>query len=328
MPLQLGDRNESVRLWRHVMNLRFGGLYTRLIGPMPDDTDLFGPRAQAWQKEYQSRTNHVQDGIVSDHDLTALGVPVPIPPPRHTVFSVNGFLGDMWTGYPAIVAQAMDPARCVWQPIGWTNNSIPMTADILGGIAELKNQINLHPGTFMFSVYSEGSIVGSMVADEILNGDMQDRKDDFIGAVAFGHPRRKEGSRPPGCPDPKGHGIARDRFENTPDFWWDYSDPGDMYTCTPDGVEGDDITSCYQMIAQSNIIGGSDTLEKQILQLLLNPTDNVIPLAGAIFKAITFFGGGVASHVHYHDREILPGVTYLNHAIGHLLERANAVTPR
>lgn len=248
-------------------------------------------------------------------------------PKKHTIFTVNGFLGDMWTGYPAICGQAVTNA--FWQPIGWTNNSIPMTQNIKDGVAELINQINLHRGTFLMAVYSEGAILGALVMDEIRNGSLQHRKNDFIGAIAFGNPRREQGSRPPGCPDPGGHGIARDRTVDTPSSWWDYSDPDDMYACTPNGPAGDNITACYQMIAQSNIIGGNTTLAKQILGLLTKPSlSNLSGLAGAIFKATKFYFSGTAGHVHYHDREIVPGTTYLNHAIGHLVERANAVAPR
>lgn len=77
MPLRLGDKNESVRQWRHVMNARFGGLYTRLWGPLPEDTNEFGPRAVSWQREYERRTNQLPDGEASDHDLNALGIPIP-----------------------------------------------------------------------------------------------------------------------------------------------------------------------------------------------------------------------------------------------------------
>ena len=51
MTLKLGDRNETVRRWRQVMNAMFGGtpqhpgLYARLHGPLPTDTDVFGQRA-------------------------------------------------------------------------------------------------------------------------------------------------------------------------------------------------------------------------------------------------------------------------------------------
>lgn len=91
MPLRLGDRNSSVRAWRHVMNTRFGGLYTRLHGPLPDDTDQFGPRAAQWQQEYQKRTQQtVLDGVVSDNDLRALGVPLPLP----KLYPVQGVGGD------------------------------------------------------------------------------------------------------------------------------------------------------------------------------------------------------------------------------------------
>jgi len=74
MSLRLGDANDTVLRWRQVMNAMFGGLYTRLMGPLPTDTNVFGPRAQAWQEEYQRRTNQIPTGVVSDQDLADLHI--------------------------------------------------------------------------------------------------------------------------------------------------------------------------------------------------------------------------------------------------------------
>lgn len=88
MPLQLGDRGPLVAQWRVVMNVHFGGttgLYARINGPLPTDTDLFGERAVAWQKEYQFRTGQAATkadatGIVSDKDLADLKLVLPHRP--------------------------------------------------------------------------------------------------------------------------------------------------------------------------------------------------------------------------------------------------------
>ena len=77
MPLRIWRRNERVRTWRRIINARFGGLYTRLHGELPTDTDQFGPRAVLWQKEYEARTQQEPDGVVSDNDLRALGILIP-----------------------------------------------------------------------------------------------------------------------------------------------------------------------------------------------------------------------------------------------------------
>lgn len=326
MTLQLGSHGPVVTRWTDVMLKRFKGYALGRDGlPLKND-GYYGLDEQKVQKEYERRTGQIQDGVVSDHDLEALGVQV--MPVRHTIFTVNGFMGDMWVSYPAVCAQSLDPNRVYWQPIGYPNTNVLMADGIKAGVAELINQINLHPGTFMGAFYSEGEIVGALVLDEIRNGSLQHRKDDFIGAVTFGAPMREKGSHPPGCPDPGGRGIARDRTVSTPSWWWDYADPGDMYACCPDDASGEMITSVYQAVARSNVIGGHDTLAEQMLELLLNPVGEAIPLIKSIIKAIGFFGGGTAGHVHYHDREILPGITYLQHAINHLNERAWAVAPR
>lgn len=86
MPLQLHDSGDVVLKWRQVMNAMFGGtaahpgLYARLLGPLPLNTNVFGVRAQAWQQEYERRTGQTVDGIVSDTDLLTLKVVVPHRP--------------------------------------------------------------------------------------------------------------------------------------------------------------------------------------------------------------------------------------------------------
>lgn len=88
MTLKLGDRGPVVAKWRQVMNIHFGGttgLYARLNGPLPTDTDLFGERAVLWQKEYQFRTGQATSkatasGIVSDQDLADLRIVLPHRP--------------------------------------------------------------------------------------------------------------------------------------------------------------------------------------------------------------------------------------------------------
>ncbi|MGV0041999.1 peptidoglycan-binding protein [Mycobacterium colombiense] len=91
MTIKLGDANDTVLQWRQVMNAMFGGtaahpgLYARLHGPLPTDTNVFGERAVSWQKEYQVRTGQaasydVASGIVSDADLLTLKVVIPYRP--------------------------------------------------------------------------------------------------------------------------------------------------------------------------------------------------------------------------------------------------------
>jgi hypothetical protein len=86
MTLKLGDANDTVLRWRQVMAAMFGGttdhpgLYARLHGPLPTNTNVFGARAQAWQEEYERRTGQTVDGEVSDQDLLDLHVVVPYRP--------------------------------------------------------------------------------------------------------------------------------------------------------------------------------------------------------------------------------------------------------
>lgn len=97
MPLQLGDRNETVRRWRQVMAAMFPA-YARMLGPLVADTDEFGTRARSWQQEYERRTGQVRDGIVSDQDLADLKIVRPHRP--IWCYSAPGSGVPWWVGPP------------------------------------------------------------------------------------------------------------------------------------------------------------------------------------------------------------------------------------
>jgi hypothetical protein len=249
------------------------------------------------------------------------------PPARHTLITINGFMGSMWDGYGAACAAGLGDELFYHQPVYYDSTKLPMEPAIQQGLTEACKQIELHPGTFALGVYSEGAIIGSLVLEELRTGRLTHRYDDCIAAVAFGNPTREKGSRPPGCPDPGGRGIAEQRIENTPEWWYDYSDSSDMYCCTPDDKSGEYITSIYQAVARMKLTG-RNALVEQMLQLLTFAPTEIFGVGKAIIKAISFYGGGTPGHIHYHDRNIIPGVTYLQHAINHLNKRGHEITPR
>jgi hypothetical protein len=307
MPLRLNDRNESVRTWRRIMNARFGGLYTRLHGELPTDTDEFGPRAVLWQKEYEFRTQQVQDGVVSDRDLLALGIAIPpIIEPVCVVFSING-AGSTWNmGYPFDIGETLDRSKCWHQPIGYNTAPFPMNKGVKDGIGEFVRQLDMPRGARGLNCtvlpwggvfYSMGALVGMGVLDRVLHGDLGRFKATFIGASTFGNPRRQKDHTFPGCTWSTGEGIATPTDHDLPDSVWDMAAdkrmPGsggdDLYTKMAD--DENELTT-KNMRAVWDIInkGNPLNLAGAVLMLLAHPNfEGGYSAAVAAIKALDFF---------------------------------------
>ncbi|QBI98681.1 lysin B [Mycobacterium phage Bobby] len=323
MPLRLGDRNESVRQWRIKMNAWFGPLYTRLIGPLPMDTDEFGPRAKAWQEEYERRTNQVVDGEVSDNDLRALGVPVPT---KVVIFTVAG-TGARWDqGYPFDLGRWQDQSRVILQPIGYRAAVFPMGPSVNEGEIELIRQMRIHldrdPSlNFILIGYSQGAIVTSRVLRRMMSGDLAHYYDRCIAGVTFGNPMRERGHFVGGN-DPGGQGLDPKPLVNTPSWWYDYAAKGDIYSSGPgnnDRQAAEHMTSIY-LAVMGKFILGNDALVSQVIELFTNPFAEVPAVVKAIASGIGFVTSNppTAAHIEYHIRECVPGVTYFDHAMGYV----------
>lgn len=245
--------------------------------------------------------------------------------PKPTLYTLSGTGVDMWSGYPAEVARAVEDLF-YWQPVFYPAATFPMGPSVQAGIAELVRLIETRPGPFVLVGYSQGAIVTSKVwRDYINSGPLSHRRHDLFAAVTFGNPMREPGHTFPGGKDPGGRGIAPDHLTNTPIWWYDYAEPGDIYTCTPANKAGENMTAIYNLV-QGHLIRGQHSLFEQLLEIIANPFEAV-----AVFEAISRGIGFVttnpptAPHIEYHIRQATPGVTYLQHAIGYLREAARRV---
>lgn len=321
MPLQLGDKNESVRLWRHVMNVRFGGLYTRLHGPL-SDTDEYGPRAVSWQQEYERRTNQLVDGIVSDGDLAYLGITAPpIPTSGQVCVGLTiGGAGSAWNnGYQWDLGEALDKRRCLHQGIGFNTNPFPMNTGVQDGVAEVIRQLNIPRPQFggrncsqipwfVPLAYSMGSIVWMIILMRVLYGDLQQFKHMYMGSNSFGNPARQQDHTFPGAISAPGIGIAQAtvKTHDVPDCHWDFTakvgmigSPGnDLYA----DIEGSDLTLA-DMRAVWDIVNTLNPLNlgEAVIGLLAVPTfAGGYAAAVAAFDALDFFiVKGITPHTSY-----------------------------
>jgi hypothetical protein len=317
MPLQLNDANDTVRAWRHVMNLRYGGLYTRLHGPLPEDTDKFGPQAVTWQKEYEARTGQEQDGVVSDGDLHYLGITAP-PVPTSGQLCVGitiGGAGSAWNnGYQWDLGEALDRRRMYHQPIGFNTNPLPMQKGVDDGVNETIRQLFLPRPQFggrncsqipwlVPLAYSMGSIVWMTVLMRVLYGDLQQFKHTYMGSNSFGNPGRQEDHAFPGAIAVPGSGIAllSTKTHDVPDCHWDFTAKKGMV-----GSPGNDL--------YADVEGSALTLEDMRAVWEIVRTGNPLSLAEAAMKLVAHpgFSGGYSAAIaalHALDFFVVKGLT-------------------
>lgn len=322
---QLGMQGDQVKViqdklarkfsWARAMGVRVTGSY-----------DAVTASAVA---EFQRRVGLVVTGIADWATQSRLGAVSPPPAPRQkiAVFTLSGTFADMWSGYPADVARALDPAVFRWQPVYYGPRGIPaafpMGPSAQSGEDELVRLLDVHSDMpyFVFISYSQGAIPASRVLRRIMSGDLQRFKPKMLAGVTFGNPLREKGHVFPGGADPGGYGLDPDRLAGTPVWWYDYAAAGDIYTC---GAGNDDatnrkMTSIYQLV-QGHAVLGEASLAKQILELAVNPLTEVPPTVKAIFSGLGFAVGRTGPHIEYHIRQAMPGVTYFDHAVGYLRE--------
>lgn len=237
MTIKLGDANDTVLRWRQVMNAMFGGLYTRLMGPLPVDTNQFGQRAREWQMEFERRTGQLVDGVVSDQDLAYLKVVVPYRP--------IWFYTAPGSGAPWWVGPAFDTGEWVkavlhlqHQPVGYPIGGYmglmggdPKYSylDVIGMLdAELERLLDANPDVqramaarradpravvdveLWFSAYSQSADGMKKSVARLFGpgGKYALIRDRINGLILFGDPTRQKGRTKVGN-TPPGWGIAR-----------------------------------------------------------------------------------------------------------------------
>lgn len=222
MALQLNDTGDLVAKWRRVMAAMFAG-YAKTLGPLGPGTE-FGPRAQAWQREYERRTGQAIDGVVSDRDLADLKLVLPHRP--IWCYSAPGSGVPWWIGPPFDLGEwCKSVLNLNHQPVGYPiggylgflggNPSLSYNDVIAAEDAELERLISLNPDLndpnveFWFFSYSQSAegmkrSVARLFGDGGRYAHLRPR---INGVIAFGDPTRKPGPTKVGN-NPPGHGIS------------------------------------------------------------------------------------------------------------------------
>jgi hypothetical protein len=279
---------------------------------------------------------------------------------RHAVLTFAGTFAAPGTGYPSDVVNAADPGLVfeVAVQAPWTFGPIPPDAPTAPSYAESVQigvnfataWINDHPKqTFAIGGYSQGAEAASRVLAQIMTGSLQSARPNLIGGYTFGNPWRLTGHTFPGGTDPGGRGIANinltaaqiPKDANGVDTWWDFANPGDLYTTTPNDEGGADITAVYKAAVQLGIntnlimnliagLTGQGSLAQQVLALVTDPIVGGPALFEAINLAVAFYGTNPPTlpHLSYQSVDARPGQSSVAVAITHLNQIAAATPAR
>ncbi|WP_019972476.1 hypothetical protein [Mycobacterium sp. 141] len=279
---------------------------------------------------------------------------------RHAVLTFAGAFAAPGTGYPSDVVAAVDPDLVFEVPIQspWTFGPVPpgaplspsYTESVQIAVTNATAWINANPlQTFVLGAYSEGAEAASRVLAEIMTGSLQWVRSNLIGGYTFGNPWRLTGHTFPGGTDPGGRGIADTNLTaaqipkdaNGVDTWWDFANPGDLYTTTPNDTAGADITAVYKAAVQLSIninaiaaviaaLTGQGGLAQQVLRLVTDPIVGGPALVEAIDLAIAFYATNppALAHNSYQSVDALPRSSSVMVAIEHLTQLASATPAR
>jgi hypothetical protein len=224
MPLQLNDTGPVVARWRHIMAAMFAGYARTAGGPLPPG-DVFGPRAVAWQKEYERHTGQTIDGVVSDADLAALKVVLPHRP--IWCYSAPGSGAPWWLGPPFDLGEWCKLVLNLnHQPIGYPIGGYlglmggdPGTSyiDVVNSLTtELDRLLSVNPDRdnpalelWLFG-YSQSADAIKQAILQLFSpgGKYAALRPRINGLVLFGDPARRPGPTKVGT-NPPGRGIAQ-----------------------------------------------------------------------------------------------------------------------
>lgn len=236
---------------------------------------------------------------------------------RPVLLTFSGTGADMWTGYPADLAERVKDVF-YHQPVNYPAATFPMGQSATDGVREaVRLVLDEHPDASGYGLwgYSQGGMCASAVLDEFrrAGGALKRFEDRLVVGGAFGNPWREVDAN-------GGRGISDRRIVGTPAWWIEEFDPGDIYANVPNNAVGADMTAIFKLIQLRNVFDliGAGTLVDRLGAILTGPLAEFPAAIEAAVKALAFFGSKpmCAAHVEYHLRQRPgTGVTYFEHAV-------------
>lgn len=224
-------------------------------------------------------------------------------------FSVEGHMSDMHVGPVAWVGDVLrHEGRALHFPTYYRNNTIPFkTQTAVTEVARrlgktiiqdegMNEPVKFPPGTpFVLGGFSEGAMAVYSVYTEYLapGKPLNWRLKDLRGVLSCGSPHREKGVVAEWVQDPPlsdRQGLSDERMIGTPDWWKEVARKGDLYT--DNQSSGDRAlfkTMCYKLIAKGQFSGGAAGFVARVMDLL-QPSDDLIPVALAVYDGMKFVG--------------------------------------
>lgn len=231
-----------------------------------------------------------------------------------TIFSINGWNGNMWLGPQAEVGHHLsdqDARLAYWQPIGYDSSGIPLSGGVARGRAAFREARRRHPGPCMIAAWSEGAVIATLE----LQSDPQLLRD-LRGGAFYGNPYRQQGQWSPSgnavgsVPDPGGAGVGGPGHNwRTPDSIHHYchgpNHPSydgiigiDQYTCCSTGVDGD-IARIFYNFVFAQYTGAFTEIIAVAEHLVTNVGMTMFMAIKTAISWIEFFAGQTRAHQNY-----------------------------
>lgn len=258
------------------------------------------------------------------------------------LYTASGTSAAWNVGYPADIARWLinNTPYWRWQGDGYPAATIPMGPSVAEGVAEMERLladpvqgIGGQDGIDEWAMigYSQGGIVVSLVYNRMKAGisPVSWALPRLKMVVTYGNPCREKGvangNKYAGWPLPpandRGIAPADQRLVDTPDWWYDFAHPHDIYTDTPDGdgkgnldyLVGQDMTMIYQMVQDGkHFVMGPDSLLSQFGHLFVSPLKEIPAALIAVMHGIGFVSTKPWPTYPHTSYDIGPGIQLLN----------------
>ena len=310
MTLQLGSHGPLVSKWTDVMLRRFKS-YALGVNGLPLKNDgYYGYDEEKVQKEYERRTGQFPDGIVSNHDIGALGLAQPI------IFTTEGHQSNMWFGPCADNARLLQvQGVAYWKPVGYLSNDLPFNNG--SGVQELTRLIGSEElpdddgtpfpvGTpWGIAGFSQGAmVVSDFLEQKILSGSLNWRLKDLKRTLCLGNPRREFGKCASWSPKPPpantGGIMVHREFVTTgtklEGIHMENCNKGDQFSVNTNDKAGWDKEAIAKIITENSWVGGPAAILTRVLALIGNVPGEAIPAIMALIQAIMFLASNPNPH--------------------------------
>ena len=308
LPLHIGSNDaagDGVTEWQR-WGKQYAPAYAALMGPVDG---YYGVSDATFTREMQRRLGIVQDGVFSAATAAKVGyrgTPATPMPGKPFLYTFAGTWSYWDAGFQADTARALDDTYR-WQPCAYPASFGPINPPYPGapsyvqsveqGVAEGIRLINLNPGKFALSGYSQGAEAVGRLCQVLTTGRLTHRLRDCLAVVTFGDPARQASDRTLG--DGQGTGISKLIIEPGIDRVT-AAVRGDMYATIPEGQAGDQMHAVYVALTHlgTGKIDGHGPLLAALIKIATDPLTGGMAVIDAVIRAAQVSAhGNYAQHI-------------------------------